>query len=124
MAKSAKLTVQQWGNSLAVRVPAAVARSAHFTVGQSVEVSVSDEGVVVRRSGKPRLTLAQKLAAFDPAKQSGDDLSPWQGGDVMPTRSRWIPQRCEMIWIDCNPQADREMRDVPPLDGTFACRIQ
>jgi antitoxin MazE len=77
MAKTATLTVQQWGNSLAVRIPAAVARSAHFVVGQPVEVSVADEGVLVKRAGSPKLTLAQKLAAFDPGRH---------GGEAMPTR--------------------------------------
>ncbi len=38
MSIGTKLTVQQWGNSLAVRIPAAVARTAHFTVGQPVEI--------------------------------------------------------------------------------------
>ena len=66
MAKAAKLTVQQWGNSLAVRIPAAVARSASFKVGLPVEVSVQESNVLVRALGAPRLTLAQKLAAFDP----------------------------------------------------------
>ncbi len=42
MAKTATLTVPQWGNSLAVRIPAAVARSARFRVGQPVEVSAQD----------------------------------------------------------------------------------
>ena len=27
----------------------------------------------------------------------------------------WIPDRQEIIWIDCNPQAGREMRDVHPF---------
>ena len=27
----------------------------------------------------------------------------------------WIPDRQEVIWIDCNPQAGREMRDRHPL---------
>jgi len=27
----------------------------------------------------------------------------------------WIPDRKEIIWIDCNPQAGREMRDVHPF---------
>jgi len=67
MAKSATLTVQQWGNSLAVRIPAAVARSARFRVGQPVEVSAQDSNVMVRAIGEPKLTLAQKLEAFDPA---------------------------------------------------------
>ena len=72
MAKGATLTVQQWGNSLAVRIPAAVARSVRFRVGQPVEVSAQDSNVVVKPLGEPKLTLAQKLAAFDPEVHSGE----------------------------------------------------
>ena len=78
MAKSATLTVQRWGNSLAVRIPVAVARSARFRVGQPVEVSAQDFNVLVKPLGEPKLTLAQKLAAFDPTVH---------GGEVMVTRS-------------------------------------
>lgn len=77
MAKTATLTVQQWGNSLAVRIPAAVARSARFRVGQLVEVSAQDLHVLVKAIGEPKLTLTQKLAAFDPTVH---------GGEVMGTR--------------------------------------
>ena len=42
-----------------------------------VEVSAQDSNVLVRPLGEPRLTLAQKLAAFDPALH---------GGEVMATR--------------------------------------
>jgi len=75
MSKSAKLTVQQWGNSLAVRIPAAVARSARFRVGQPVEVSVQDEHVLVKPIGEPKLTLAQMLAAFDPDLHAGEAMA-------------------------------------------------
>lgn len=75
MPKTATLTLQQWGNSLAVRIPAAVARSARFKVGQPVEVSVQDTSVVVTPVGQPRLTLAQKLAAFDPALHAGEAMA-------------------------------------------------
>jgi mRNA interferase MazF len=27
----------------------------------------------------------------------------------------WVPQRGEVIWIDCNPQAGAEMRDFHPM---------
>ena len=30
-------------------------------------------------------------------------------------RSRWVPDRRDIIWINCNPQAGREMRDVHPF---------
>ena len=72
MAKRATLTVQRWGNSLAVRIPAAVARSARFVVGQPVELHVGEEGVLVKPAGRPKLTLAQKLAVFDPAQHGGE----------------------------------------------------
>lgn len=32
----------------------------------------------------------------------------------VPARS-WVPERQHVIWIDCNPQAGREMRDVHPF---------
>lgn len=28
---------------------------------------------------------------------------------------RWVPDRGDVIWIDCNPQRGREMRDVHPF---------
>ena len=28
---------------------------------------------------------------------------------------RWSPDRRDMIWINCNPQAGREMKDIHPL---------
>lgn len=27
----------------------------------------------------------------------------------------WVPDRQEVIWIDCNPQAGREIRDIHPF---------
>ncbi len=30
-------------------------------------------------------------------------------------RSSWVPDRQSVIWIDCNPQVGREMRDVHPF---------
>lgn len=34
---------------------------------------------------------------------------------MIAARGRWAPARRDMIWIDCNPQAGREMRDLHPL---------
>ncbi|MEW9625697.1 type II toxin-antitoxin system PemK/MazF family toxin [Rhodanobacter geophilus] len=31
------------------------------------------------------------------------------------SRREWVPDRQDVIWIDCNPQAGREMRDVHPF---------
>jgi antitoxin MazE len=46
-------------------------------VGQPVEVSAQDSSVLVRAEGEPKLSLAQKLASFDPDRH---------GGEVMPTQ--------------------------------------
>jgi antitoxin MazE len=75
MSKNATLTLQRWGNSLAVRIPAAVARSARLKQGQPVEVSAQDSSVLIRALGEPRLSLAQKLAAFDPARHGGEVMA-------------------------------------------------
>ena len=74
MSKTATLTLQQWGNSLAVRIPAAVARSVRFKVGQPVEVSAQDSSVLVTAVGEPKLTLTQKLAVFDPVRHAGEAM--------------------------------------------------
>lgn len=31
------------------------------------------------------------------------------------TKTTWIPDRGEIIWIDFNPQSGREMRDLHPM---------
>lgn len=30
-------------------------------------------------------------------------------------RQLWLPDRRDIIWIDCNPQAGQEMRDIHPF---------
>ena len=33
----------------------------------------------------------------------------------MAKRPPWVPDRQDIIWIDCNPQVGSEMRDVHPM---------
>jgi antitoxin MazE len=75
LAKTATLRLQQWGNSLAVRIPSAVAKSVGFKVGQPVEVSAQESAVLVTALGEPRLTLAQKLALFDLERHAGEAMA-------------------------------------------------
>lgn len=77
MPKSAALKIQMWGNSLAVRIPSAIARTAKLSVGQPVEVSVQEIGVSIVPIGQREMTLAERLQAFDPERH---------GGEVMATR--------------------------------------
>lgn len=76
MVAKAELKVQNWGNSLAVRIPAAVARAARLLRGQSVIVEAVDGQVIVRPQGAPpRLTLEQMVAAYDPRRHGGELLA-------------------------------------------------
>lgn len=33
----------------------------------------------------------------------------------MKKKSGWLPNRRDIIWIDCNPQSGHEMRDIHPF---------
>ena len=74
VAKSSELKIQKWGNSLALRIPSAVARQAGFHAGQPVRLSMQDSSVVVSPAGKSFLTLAQRLALFDPQHHGGEAM--------------------------------------------------
>ena len=70
----AVLDIKQWGNSLGVRLPAAVAREARLQVDQRVRVSVEGDQVVITRVGDSRLTLEQRVAAYDPKRHGGEQM--------------------------------------------------
>jgi len=72
MMSEAVLDIKQWGNSLGVRLPAAVARAAHLHVDQRVRISVEDRAVVIRPIEDAEPTLDQRLARFDPQRHGGE----------------------------------------------------
>lgn len=73
--KIAVLTVQKWGNSLAVRIPVVIARSLHFLPGTPVELILQDGNIIVKPTGKRKLTLDERLALFDPKIQEGEVMA-------------------------------------------------
>jgi len=75
MGAKAELSLQNWGNSLAVRIPAAVARAARLSAGQPVTIEARDGVLVVSPNGATQLTLAQKLDAFDLKVHGGEAMS-------------------------------------------------
>ena len=68
----AVLKIKQWGNNLDIRLPAVVAREANFHVGQRVRVSVEGDQVAIAPIDTSRLTLEQRLAAFDPVRHGSE----------------------------------------------------
>ena len=71
----AVLDIKQWGNSLGVRLPAAVAREARLRLDQRVSVSVEGDHVVIRPIDDSRLTLEQRVAAYDPMRHGGEHMA-------------------------------------------------
>lgn len=67
--------VQEWGNGLGVRITAPIAKAAHFARGLPIKVEVVEGGIFLRSVGVPKLTLEQKLKAFDPATHSGEVMA-------------------------------------------------
>ena len=72
----AVLDIKQWGNNLGVRLPVAIAREANLHVHQQVRVSVKGRQVTITPVSDAELTLAQRLAKFDPARHGGEAMVP------------------------------------------------
>jgi antitoxin MazE len=70
----AVLDIKRWGNSLGVRLPAAVARAAHLKADQRVRVSVEDGRVVIVPELSAVASLAERLARFDPIRHGGEAM--------------------------------------------------
>lgn len=71
----AVLNIKRWGNNLGVRLPAAVTREAHLQVDQRVRVAVKSGQVIITPVAEAPLTLAQRLAQFDPARHGGEAMA-------------------------------------------------
>ena len=69
------LDIKPWGNNLGVRLPAAVARAAHLSANQRVRITVEDGRVIITPHGQRALSLAERLALFDPAVHGGEAMA-------------------------------------------------
>lgn len=69
------LDIKPWGNNLGVRIPAAVARAAKLRANQRVKLTVEDGRVVITPQTDKVLSLADRLAAFDPAIHGGEAMA-------------------------------------------------
>ena len=72
----AVLDIKQWGNNLGVRLPVAIAREAHLRADQRVRVSVHGNQIMITPVTDAELTLAQRLAKYDPARHGGEAMTP------------------------------------------------
>lgn len=63
--------VAKWGNGAAVRIGTAALERARLHMNDAVDIIASDDEIVIRRQ-RPRLTMADLLARFDPEKHRHD----------------------------------------------------
>ena len=71
----ATLDIKLWGNNLGVRLPAAVAKAARLSANQRVRLTVENGRVIITPEGQRPLSLADRLALFDPALHGGEAMA-------------------------------------------------
>jgi antitoxin MazE len=78
-----KAVVQKWGNSLAVRIPKAVAEGASVHQGSSIDISVDATGKMVLKPVKKRYSLKELVDKITPRNLHPEaDFGKPMGGEV------------------------------------------
>lgn len=76
--------IRKWGNSLAVRIPAALASQLNIQAGTSVEVSTRNGSLVLTPCARPRYTLRELLKGCTPGQFHREvDFGPEVGREVI-----------------------------------------
>ncbi|WP_020202841.1 MULTISPECIES: AbrB/MazE/SpoVT family DNA-binding domain-containing protein [Cupriavidus] len=71
-----ELSIQKWGNSAAVRLPAALLEQLKVALGDKLTVDVRQDGVLLKPA-RPRYALEELVAQCDPAAPMPADLAAW-----------------------------------------------
>jgi antitoxin MazE len=59
-------TIQKWGNSLAVRIPAPLASKLDVTAGTPVDLTLEGGALVVKPKRRPKYSLREMLKTLKP----------------------------------------------------------
>lgn len=77
-------TVQKWGNSLAVRIPARMAESLAVQEGTTLDLQVEGNAIVMRAKRRRRYRLSDLLSGCTPSKRHAEcDFGPDKGAEVI-----------------------------------------
>jgi antitoxin MazE len=75
--------VSKWGHSLAIRIPQSVAKQARIHEGDSLAMSVRNDGSIVLRSVRPRYSLDELVAGITPKNRHREtDWGPAAGEEI------------------------------------------
>lgn len=76
--------IRKWGNSLAIRIPAAVADQVRMSAGTEVELSVQNGSIVVTPKTRPKYSLRELLKGCKPDNFHGEvDWGPDVGREAL-----------------------------------------
>lgn len=64
--------VQMWGNSLAIRIPKAIAESSKINQGTHIEFSLSDGSIILTPLKSPKYSLDQLLEGINKDNLHGE----------------------------------------------------
>jgi antitoxin MazE len=65
-------TISKWGNSLAVRIPLAIAKQASFSEGDPVTLTLAHDGGIVLRPARRKYDLAELVGRITPKNRHGE----------------------------------------------------
>jgi antitoxin MazE len=75
-------TISKWGNSLAVRIPLAIAKQANLDEGDSVKMALDRDGAIVLRPARRKYDLSDLVARITPKnRHSETDWGRPEGGE-------------------------------------------
>ena len=63
--------IKPWGNGLGVLLPPHIAHAAGLHAGTQVSLTVEAGRITIARVAAPKLSLAEKLKAYDPDRHGG-----------------------------------------------------
>ena len=76
--------ILKWGNSLAFRVPAAIAKQMEIGEGDEVEFHIDGQRLVIEKAAQmPKFTHRDLLKSLRKAKKGLVDLGPPRGGEIL-----------------------------------------
>jgi antitoxin ChpS len=73
-----ELSIQKWGNSAAVRLPAVLLEQLKVVLGDKLAVDVRAEGVMLKPA-RHKYLLEDLVAQCDPKAPMPGDLATWNG---------------------------------------------
>lgn len=68
-------SIKQWGNSLGLRLPAAISKAVGLHVNQCVRIATKGSSIVITPCESKPTSLEDRLAQYDPARHGGEVMA-------------------------------------------------